>query len=191
ETPVVIVDVQRAGPSTGMPTKTEQGDAFQALFSSHGEIPRIVLAPATVEDCFYDIQRAFNLADRYQCPVIVLTDLSLGLSKQTVEPEDIDFERIPIDRGAMLSQAELDEITANVQSKRDSLTRAGVSPCARPGQRGGAHVTISYEHAEEGYEDEAPYHRISQTQKRIRKMSTFDPEEFGVRRTGDDEPDLL
>src|SRR5690606_6625862 len=83
ETPVVIVDVMRAGPSTGKPTKTEQGDAFRAIFSSHGEIQRIVLAPGTVEECFYDLQRAFNLADQYQVPVILLLDLSLGLSKQT------------------------------------------------------------------------------------------------------------
>ncbi|MBO2521975.1 MAG: 2-oxoacid:acceptor oxidoreductase subunit alpha [Firmicutes bacterium] len=191
ETPVVIVDVQRAGPSTGMPTKTEQGDAFQAIFSSHGESQRIVLAPATVEDCFYDIQRAFNLADKYQCPVIVLTDLSLGLSKQTVEVDDIDFEKIAIDRGQLLTEEQVKEIAANGGYKRYALTESGISPRALPGQEGGVHLAISYEHTEEGWEDETPLHRVAQTEKRIRKMSTFDPAEFGVRQSGDASPDLL
>ena len=192
ETPLVIVDVQRAGPSTGMPTKTEQGDAFQAIFSSHGEVQRIVLAPATVEDCFYDIQRAFNLADKYQCPVIVLSDLVLGLSKQTVEIDDLDFERIQIDRGAMLTQEELNKIIAEQgEYKRYQLTESGISPRALPGQEGGIHIAISYEHDEKGLEDEYPENRIPQTDKRIRKMSSFNPAEFGVRRTGDSSPDIL
>lgn len=191
ETPVVIVDVQRAGPSTGMPTKTEQADAFQAIFSSHGESQRIVLAPATVEDCFYDIQRAFNLADKYQCPVIVLTDLVLGLSKHTVEVDDMDFEKIPIDRGALLTQEQLDEIVKNGGYKRYAITESGISPRAIPGQEGGVHIALSYEHNEEGHEDETPLHRVAQTQKRMRKMSSFDPAEFGVRFSGDENPDLL
>lgn len=191
ETPVVIVDVQRAGPSTGMPTKTEQGDAFQAIFSSHGEIQRIVLAPATVEDCFYDIQRAFNLADKYQCPVIVLSDLVLGLSKQTVEIDDLDFERIAIDRGEILTQEQLDAIVKEGPYKRYAITESGISPRALPGQKGGIHIAISYEHNEFGHEDEYPLNRVAQTDKRMRKMSTFDPAEFGVTLTGDQEPDLL
>lgn len=191
ETPLVIVDVQRAGPSTGMPTKTEQGDAFQAIFSSHGEIQRIVLAPATVEDCFYDIQRAFNLADKYQCPVIVLTDLVLGLSKQTVDIDDIDFEKIAIDRGELLTEEQVKEIAANGGYKRYALTDSGISPRALPGQEGGVHMAISYEHTEEGHEDETPLHRVAQTEKRMRKMSTFNPAEFGIRKSGDANPDLL
>lgn len=192
ETPLVIVDVQRAGPSTGMPTKTEQGDAFQAIFSSHGEIQRIVLTPATVEDCFYDMQRAFNLADKYQCPVIVLLDLVLGLSKQTIEIDDLDFERIGIDRGAMLDQEQLNKIIEeNGSYKRYALTESGISPRALPGQEGGVHIAISYEHNEEGHEDETPLHRVAQTDKRMRKMSSFDPAEFGVSYSGDENPDLL
>lgn len=191
ETPLVIVDVQRAGPSTGMPTKNEQGDAFQAIFSAHGEIQRIVLSPATVEDCFYDIQRAFNLADKYQCPVVVLTDLVLGLSKQTLDIDDLDFERIGIDRGELLSQEKLNEIVENGGYKRYALTESGISARAMPGQEGGVHIAISYEHNEEGHEDEYPINRVAQTDKRIRKMSTFDPAEFGVTVTGDTQPDLL
>ena len=191
ETPVVIVDVQRAGPSTGMPTKTEQGDAFQAIFSSHGEIQRIVLAPATVEDCFYDIQRAFNLADKYQCPVIVLSDLVLGLSKQTIEIDDLDFEKIGIDRGELLTQEALNKLLEKGPYKRYALTESGISPRALPGQEGGVHIAISYEHTEEGYEDEYPMNRIPQVEKRMRKMSTFDPAEFGFSRWGSEQPDLL
>lgn len=191
ETPVVIIDVQRAGPSTGMPTKTEQGDAFQAIFSSHGEIQRIVLAPATVEDCFYDIQRAFNLADKYQCPVIVIIDLVLGLSKQTLEVDDLDFERIGIDRGAMLSEEQVQKLAANGGYKRYALTESGISPRALPGQEGGVHIAISYEHNELGHENEYPENRVAQSDKRARKMSTFDPAEWGVRYEGDENPDLL
>lgn len=191
ETPVVIVDVQRAGPSTGMPTKNEQGDAFQAVFSSHGEIQRIVLAPATVEDCFYDIQRAFNLADRYQCPVIVLTDLVLGLSKQTIEVDDLDFELIGIDRGEILTEEQVREIAKNGGYKRYALTESGISPRALPGQEGGVHIAISYEHNEHGHENEYPINRVAQTDKRARKMSTFDPAEIGLHYEGEENPDFL
>ena len=88
ETPIVIVDTQRGGPSTGLATKTEQSDLMAMIYGTHGEIPKIVMAPSTVEEAFYDTAEAFNLADEYQCPVIILTDLQLSLGKQTVEPLD-------------------------------------------------------------------------------------------------------
>ena len=89
EIPVVIVDCQRGGPSTGMPTKHEQSDVMAALFGTHGDSPRIALAPSSAEEAFYDTVLAFNLADRYQCPVFVMMDLSLSLNKQTVEELDL------------------------------------------------------------------------------------------------------
>jgi 2-oxoglutarate ferredoxin oxidoreductase subunit alpha len=79
ELPCVLVDAQRAGPSTGMPTRHEQGDLWLAVYGGHGEIQRIVLAPTSVEDCFYQIQNAFNLADKYQMPAILLHDTVLAV----------------------------------------------------------------------------------------------------------------
>ena len=75
ETPLVIVDTQRGGPSTGLPTKQEQSDLMAMIYGTHGEIPKIVMAPSTVEEAFYDTAEAFNLAEEYQCPVIILSDL--------------------------------------------------------------------------------------------------------------------
>ena len=95
ETPLVIVDTQRGGPSTGLPTKQEQSDLMAMIYGTHGEIPKIVMAPSTVQEAFYDAAEAFNLAEEYQCPVILLTDLQLSLGKQTVEP--LDFSKVEID----------------------------------------------------------------------------------------------
>src|SRR5690606_12973979 len=97
ETPLVIVDTQRGGPSTGLPTKQEQSDLMQMIYGTHGEIPKVVVAPSTAEEAFYDMAEAFNVAEEYQCPVIVLSDLQLSLGKQTVEPLDID--KVEIRRG--------------------------------------------------------------------------------------------
>ncbi|MGE5589137.1 MAG: 2-oxoacid:acceptor oxidoreductase subunit alpha [Bacillota bacterium] len=193
ETPLVIVDVMRAGPSTGMPTKTEQADAFHAVYSAHGEIQRIVLAPSTVEDAFYDMQRAFNLADKYQVPVIVLVDLVLGLSKQTVNVEDIDFERIAIDRGKLLTtKEEVDAVVSRLGAyKRYELTDDGVSPRALPGLEDAVHMVLSYEHDEEGNEMEERSMRVKQTRKRFNKMRSLNLDEWAVRRSGPQNPDLL
>lgn len=97
EIPVVIVDTQRGGPSTGLPTKQEQSDINAMIYGTHGEIPKIVIAPSTIEECFYDTVEAFNLAEEYQCPVIVLTDLQLSLGKQSSEL--LDYNKISINRG--------------------------------------------------------------------------------------------
>ncbi len=193
ETPLVIVDVMRAGPSTGMPTKTEQADAFHAIYSAHGEIQRIVLAPSTVEDAFYDMQRAFNLADKYQVPVIVLVDLVLGLSKQTVDLEDIDFERIAIDRGKLLTtKDEVDAVVARLgHYKRYELTEDGISARALPGLEDAVHMVLSYEHDEEGNEMEERGMRVKQTRKRFNKMRSLNMDEWALRRTGPQNPDLL
>src|SRR5258708_38375492 len=89
ETPVVVVNVQRGGPSTGLPTKNEQGDLFQVLGASQGEYPRIILAPQTIEDAFYTTVDCFNLADKYQCPVILLSDLLLSENTETVNSTNL------------------------------------------------------------------------------------------------------
>ncbi|TEU00786.1 MAG: 2-oxoacid:acceptor oxidoreductase subunit alpha, partial [Dehalococcoidia bacterium] len=91
EIPIVIVDAQRSGPSTGMPTKLEQGDLFQAIYGGHGDFPRIVLAPASVHNCFRVSGLAFGLAEKYQCPVIILSDQSLSHRTETIEGVDADL----------------------------------------------------------------------------------------------------
>ena len=85
ETPFVVINTQRGGPSTGLPTKQEQADLMQMIYGTHGDIPKIVVAPTDAEDAFYLTMEAFNLAEEYQCPVIILSDLQLSLGKQTVK----------------------------------------------------------------------------------------------------------
>lgn len=100
ETPLVIINTQRGGPSTGLPTKQEQSDLMQMIYGTHGDIPKIVVAPTDAEDAFYLTIEAFNLAEEYQCPVIILSDLQLSLGKQTVER--LDYNKIQIRRGELL-----------------------------------------------------------------------------------------
>src|SRR5690606_35661795 len=100
ETPLVIVNTQRGGPSTGLPTKQEQSDLMAMIYGTHGEIPKVVLAPSTIEEAFFDTIQAFNIAEELQLPVIVLTDLQLALGKQTADP--FDYSKIEIRRGKIV-----------------------------------------------------------------------------------------
>ena len=100
ETPLVIINTQRGGPSTGLPTKQEQSDLMQMIYGTHGDIPKIVVAPTDAEDAFYLTMEAFNLAEEYQCPVILLSDLQLSLGKQTVKT--LDYNKIDIRRGEII-----------------------------------------------------------------------------------------
>jgi 2-oxoglutarate ferredoxin oxidoreductase subunit alpha len=169
ETPLVAVNVQRVGPSTGMPTRTEQGDLLFMLHASQGEFPRIVLAPGTLEETFHTGWRAFNLAEKYQCPVIVLMDSFLANSLRTVERKDLDFESVEIDRGALLTDDELDQITESY--KRYAITETGISPRAIPGHPNGVFMATSDEHTEDGHiEDEDPVNRVRMVEKRSRKL---------------------
>lgn len=171
ETPVVIVVAQRAGPSTGLPTRQEQGDLLFALHASQGDFPRIVLAPSTIEECFTFGWRAFNLAEKYQCPVIILTDQFLASSFRSIAYESIDFNNVVLDRGLLLNE---DEIAAfNGDYKRHEITPNGISPRAFPGHPKAIVRITSDEHNEFGHmEDEDPENRIRQMDKRQRKMTT-------------------
>src|SRR6266853_5117832 len=104
ETPIVVIDVQRAGPSTGVPTKTEQGDLWQMLGAGHGDYPRIIATPTDSLDCFKIIPEMFNLVDKFQCPGIVLGDLLLSEGHASATPEELDFN-VPIDRGELITSA--------------------------------------------------------------------------------------
>src|SRR6202008_1589186 len=101
ETPIVCVDVKRAGPATGGPTKTEQGDLWQMLGAGQGDYPRIVVAPASQLDLFHTIPELFNLCDKYQCPGLVLSDLLISEGTASIDPDDLDFQ-VKIDRGELI-----------------------------------------------------------------------------------------
>ncbi|WP_349293115.1 2-oxoacid:acceptor oxidoreductase subunit alpha [Cytobacillus spongiae] len=170
ETPLVIVDTQRGGPSTGLPTKQEQSDLMAMIYGTHGEIPKIVMAPSTVQEAFYDTAEAFNLAEEYQCPVIILSDLQLSLGKQTVEP--LEFDKVEIRRGK-LAQDELPEIENKGYFKRFEVTEDGVSPRVVPGMKNGIHHVTGVEHDETGKPSESAANRIAQMDKRFRKVENL------------------
>lgn len=188
ETPVVIVDVQRGGPSTGLPTKHEQSDFNAAIYGSHGEIPKIVIAPNSVEDAFYDTIEAFNLADKYQCPVIILTDLALGMGKQTVEP--LEFDKVNIDRGKYLGNEELPNIEASM-FKRYQFTEDGVSARVIPGQKNGIHHVTGVEHAEDGRPFEGTINRKKMMDKRLNKIKNLKMDNAVITNVNHDDADLL
>lgn len=165
EIPIVVAHVQRVGPSTGMPTKTEQADLNQWIYGSHGDFPRIVLSPGTVEECFEFTLKAFNLAEKYQCPVILLTEQDYGHNFRSVKK--FDLSKVKIERGKLLSQEELINI---IDFKRYEFTPDGVSPRALPGMENGLHMVESNEHNERGYRDEDPENRVRMMQKRMKKL---------------------
>jgi 2-oxoglutarate/2-oxoacid ferredoxin oxidoreductase subunit alpha len=171
ETPVVIVNSQRGGPGTGLPTKYEQGDLNTMVHAGHGDIPRIVLVPSTAEECMMMASTAFNLAEKYQCPVIVALDLIISLNKQTCPDYRPDhFE--PLDRGKMLTNEQLAELE-EFNFKRYRLTEDGISPRAIPGQPGGVHTANSNEHSETGHITEEPDIRTAMMDKRMGKLNQF------------------
>lgn len=170
EVPLVVVEAQRGGPSTGLPTRTEQSDLLFVVNASQGEFPRLVLAPGTVEECFEVGWRAFNLADKYQTPVIVLSDELLAASLRTVEPDAIDFDKVKIDRGKLLSKEELDALDG--EYKRHLLVEDGISPRALPGHPKAVHASASDEHDEFGRITEDQDNRVAMMQKRMMKLET-------------------
>lgn len=168
ETPLVVVDTQRGGPSTGLPTKQEQSDLMAMIYGTHGEIPKIVMAPSTVEEAFYDAAEAFNLAEEYQVPVILLTDLQLSLGKQTVQP--LDINKVEIRRGKLLKD-EVEEVEGYF--KRYEVTEDGISPRVIPGMKNAIHHVTGVEHDETGKPSEAASNRIAQMDKRMRKIKNI------------------
>jgi 2-oxoglutarate ferredoxin oxidoreductase subunit alpha len=166
ETPVVIFDTQRGGPSTGLPTKQEQSDINAMIYGTHGEIPKIVISPSTVEECFYDTVEAFNLAEKYQCPVIIVTDLQLSLGKQSAEP--FDYSKIVIDRGNLVREVNPREDGSLF--KRYQFSDNGISPRVLPGVKNGIHHVTGVEHGEDGRPSESPANRRKMMEKRLDKL---------------------
>jgi 2-oxoglutarate ferredoxin oxidoreductase subunit alpha len=175
ETPVVIADIQRSGPSTGMPTKQEQSDLLQMVHGGHGESPRIVLAPSSIPEIFEDGADAFNLAERYQCPVLIASDLSLGLWRQSVERSALDLGQVHIDRGPIMEPAALEAMGRDV-FLRYQITDSGISPRTLPGMKFGQYLATGAEHAETGKVSEDPQNRVRMMEKRFRKLQDFDRE---------------
>ncbi len=145
EAPVVIIEVQRGGPSTGIPTKTEQADLNQVFGASQGDYPRVIIAPTDTTDCYYSAVEAHNLAEKYQLPVTIISDLLLSEHPETIEAGALRND-VPIERGEIVS----DWSQEKGQFKRYAFTRSGVSPRALPGTEGAMYVAATDDHDEEG-----------------------------------------
>ena len=193
ETPLVICNVMRSGPSTGMPTKQEQGDLNAMLYGGHGEIPRFVVAPTSIDECFWKTVEAFNLAEQYQIPVYLTADLSLAVTERTFEPDAFDMDEVEIDRGKLVDEAGLGEWqNEKGQFQPHAVTDDGISPRALPGTDDGAHMTTGLEHDELGRRTEDTEMRVTQVDKRDRKVETAkEREEWEAREFGDPNADTL
>lgn len=172
EVPVVVFNYQRGGPSTGLPTRSEQADLSFALNVGHGEFPKIVMAPGDMHECFEDGFDSFNFAERYQTPVIVLPDKVLANNTQTIE--HFNQEGLKIDRGNLF-EPNIDNPHEDVEAsmathKRFEVTEDGVSVRSLPGQPGGIHWLTGDEHTEIGHITEDPEIRMAQHEKRYRKL---------------------
>ena len=168
EIPAVFIDVQRAGPSTGVPTKTEQGDLWQVLGASQGDFERFIVAPINALDAFNTVPELFNLCDKAQCPGVIISDLLIGEGRFSVDPDKINMQPV-IDRGDLIT-----EHAAANGYKRYKDTESGVSPRALPGLEGYVHVVATDEHDEDStlISDEFtnPHKRRSMVEKRARKF---------------------
>jgi len=168
EIPAVYINVMRAGPSTGVPTKTEQGDLWQALGASQGDFERFIVAPKNTLDAFNTVAELFNLVDRAQCPGILISDLLISEGTYSIDPDDIDMQP-KIDRGALLTDP-----SPNGNYLRYALTESGISPRVVPGYEGFVHTVATDEHDEDGVlisdEYTHPHKRRRMVEKRARKF---------------------
>lgn len=171
EIPVVFVNVQRAGPSTGVPTKTEQGDLWQALGASQGDYERLIVAPHNALDAFNTMPELFNLTDRLQCPAILLSDLLISEGRYSVDPDHINMHP-PIERGQLITQPAPPNGYLRYQD-----TESGISPRAIPGIEGYVHVVATDEHDQDStlISDEFtnPHKRRMMVEKRGRKLQNL------------------
>jgi 2-oxoglutarate ferredoxin oxidoreductase subunit alpha len=181
ELPLVIVDCQRGGPSTGLPTRTEQGDLDLAVYGRHGDAPRIVVAPYDVEDCFYATVQAFNLAEKYQVPVIVLSDYHLSQRAQPFPRPDVSKLEV------------LNRLTPQIGSNhylRYRLTEDYISPMAIPGVHDTTYVATGLEHDEHAHIDYSPRMHTLMMEKRGQKVAQAAKEPGFVLRYGAEQADL-
>ena len=168
EVPVVVTLYQRGGPSTGLPTRHEQGDLRFALHIGHGDVPEIVLASGDLEEAFYDTTKAFNYAEKYQVPVIHIVDKAMANSDQTYPMFDPSL--VKIERGELMSGAASRRTRAHASSSGSSETESGISPEARHRHQGGIYWNTGDEHDEKGHISEDPTNRDMMMEKRMRKL---------------------
>jgi 2-oxoglutarate ferredoxin oxidoreductase subunit alpha len=186
EIPCVVVNVQRAGPSTGIPTKTEQADLQQAIYGTHGDAPRVVIAPADVEDCFDVAVEAFYIAEKYQIPVIILSDQHMG---QRIES---------VNRDGLLSVQGFTAVNRRRKPHRDELadykrfrkTPTGISPMTWPGIEGGQYSTAGIVHNEKGDPSSVMEIHWEMCEKRIRKFDEMEKELNFVRHYGPEDAEI-
>lgn len=202
ELPAVIVDAQRAGPSTGMPTKMEQSDLSFALNGGHGDFPRIVIAPSDVANCYELIIQAFEMAERYQMPVLFLTDQSLTARVESVDRQTFITptirERITYHEHATNGNQGQNSLHAQEQIlvgagagshaySRYAYTPSGISPMSIPGTNSPAYVATGLEHDEAGHPNYEPEDHTAMMEKRFRKLTTAAEEMPKPERYGDPE----
>ncbi len=186
EVPVVVVNAMRGGPSTGLPTRTEQADLLFAINASHGEFPKIVLTPGTIEQCYDAGVRAHNLAEKYQVPVIILTDQLLA--GQVRDTDLSAFYTPEIDRGKFISKEQLDKLEG--EYLRFAFTEDGVSPRALQGHPKTVHAPATDEHDETGHITETADNRIKMMNKRMHKLEVARSEMKGPEFYGPENADL-
>jgi 2-oxoglutarate ferredoxin oxidoreductase subunit alpha len=197
ELPAVIVDAQRSGPSTGMPTKMEQSDLSFALSAGHGDTPRIVLAPANVADCYSMMIQAFNMADRYQMPVLFLTDQSLtarveSVDRNAFQPMELQG-RLEVHRADQQANGVYGHVTEAVpvpagagahDFARYAYAANGISPISTPGSGAPVYTATGLEHNQHGHPDYEPEDHVAMMKKRYHKLDTAmkelpEPERYG------------
>ena len=178
ETPVVLIEAMRAGPSTGMPTKPEQADLEHVLYTSQGDSQRVVFAPGTVEEAYTQTRKAFKIAYEYQIPTIVLYDQKLGGELVSLPASHFDEEPNP-SLGSTLTEAELEEAPHDESGKYSRFqhdVEDGVSPRSIPGQKGGRFLATGNEHTPEGHIAESTANRVAQMDRRTQKLEAIHEE---------------
>ncbi|NTV63648.1 MAG: 2-oxoacid:acceptor oxidoreductase subunit alpha [Oscillochloris sp.] len=178
EIPVVIANAQRGGPSTGLPTKTEQSDLNIAVYGGHGDSPRIVLAPASVAECFHLTAWGVNLAEEFQSPVIILSDYSLSFRTETVDP--FDLTKYP-----QVHRKEPEGSFEPKEYKRYQINGSYISPMVQPGVLNANYTATGLEHNEYGNPASTPEAHIRMSEKRWRKLEPLKASRQYVRRFGD------
>jgi 2-oxoglutarate ferredoxin oxidoreductase subunit alpha len=181
EIPCVIIDAQRGGPSTGLPTKTEQSDLNHALYGGHGEAPRVVIAPTSVEDCFWATVDAFNYAEQYQVPVIILTDQGLATRMAVITAPDLS----KVEHVARKTAKDVEG-----RARRYELTEDGISPMGLPGEPNGQYVATGIEHDEWGHPAYTPEVHTAMQDKRWKKLEPLANGAVRHEQYGDSEPEI-
>ncbi|HEY8346932.1 MAG TPA: 2-oxoacid:acceptor oxidoreductase subunit alpha [Symbiobacteriaceae bacterium] len=190
ETPVVVVDCQRGGPSTGMPTKHEQSDILAMCLGGHGTGPRIVLAPGSVGELVSMTAEAFNLADNYQCPVLIASDLALALFQQSVEPEEVALDKLPpIDRSSIADPDEVAALGRDVYERYNKADGIGITRRTLPGMKNGQFLATGSEHNSRGKVFENPANRVYMMDRRMGKIRKVKTE--AIRYFGPENADLV